>query len=70
MASWAIAQRRELDIIAKGLGFEDPATGQVVPKDEGISSGNVGEKLRASPVDENPQYQVNVERSRASSPSR
>jgi N12 class adenine-specific DNA methylase len=50
------------DIIAKGLGFEDPATGQIVPKDEYLS-GNVREKLRVATeaVSENPQYQGNVE---------
>src|SRR5438445_13812842 len=49
------------DIIAKGLGFEDPATGRVVPKDEYLS-GNVREKLRIAQESslENPQYQGNV----------
>ena len=57
------------DIIAKGLGFEDPATGQVVPKDEYLS-GNVREKLRVATeaVDENPQYQGNVEALQAVQP--
>ncbi len=50
------------EIIAKGLGFEDPATGRVVPKDEYLS-GNVKEKLRVAQqsAGESSQYQVNVE---------
>ena len=50
------------EIIARGLGFEDPATGRVVPKDEYLS-GNVREKLRAAEeaAVENPQYKGNVE---------
>ena len=50
------------EIIAKGLGFEDPATGRVVPKDEYLS-GNVKEKLRVAQeaCGENPRYQGNVE---------
>ena len=50
------------EIIARGLGFEDPATGRVVPKDEYLS-GNVREKLRAAEeaAVENPRYKGNVE---------
>ena len=50
------------EIIAKGLGFEDPATGRVVPKDEYLS-GNVREKLRLAEeaAIESPQYKGNVE---------
>lgn len=50
------------DIIAKGLGFEDPATGRIVPKDEYLS-GNVREKLRVAQeaASEHPQYKGNVE---------
>ena len=50
------------EIIAKEFGFEDPATGRVVPKDEYLS-GNVREKLRAAEeaVADNPQYKGNVE---------
>ena len=57
------------EIIAKGLGFEDPATGRVVPKDEYLS-GNVKEKLRVAEesAGENPQYQGNIEALRAVQP--
>lgn len=50
------------DVLIKGLGFEDPATGRVVPKDEYLS-GNVREKLRVAQeaAVENPQYGGNVE---------
>jgi N12 class adenine-specific DNA methylase len=50
------------EIIAKGLGFEDSATGRVLPKDEYLS-GNVKDKLRIAEeaVGENPQYKGNVE---------
>lgn len=50
------------DLIAKALGFEDPGTGRVVPKDEYLS-GNVKEKLRIAQeaCGENPQYKGNVE---------
>jgi N12 class adenine-specific DNA methylase len=50
------------DIIAKDLGFVDPANGTVVPKDEYLS-GNVKEKLRIAEdaARESPQYRVNVE---------
>jgi N12 class adenine-specific DNA methylase/adenine-specific DNA methylase len=49
------------EIIAKELGFEDPATGRVVPKDEYLS-GNVKEKLRVAEetVGENPRYEGNI----------
>lgn len=50
------------EIIAKGLGFEDPASGRVVPSDEYLS-GNVKDKLRTAEESaaDNPQYQANVE---------
>jgi N12 class adenine-specific DNA methylase len=50
------------EIIVKGLGFEDPATGQVLPKDEYLS-GNVKDKLRVAQesVGENPRYNGNAE---------
>lgn len=50
------------DIVAKELGFEDPASGTVVPKDQYLS-GNVKEKLRVAEegANEHPQYRVNVE---------
>lgn len=50
------------EIIAKGLGFEDPATGRIVPKDEYLS-GNVREKLRVAQeaAADSPQYKGNVE---------
>src|SRR6185436_17418240 len=35
------------EIIAKGLGFEEPTSGRVVPKDEYLS-GNVRDKLRVA----------------------
>ncbi|HVT90642.1 MAG TPA: helicase-related protein [Tepidisphaeraceae bacterium] len=57
------------EIIAKGLGFEDPATGRVVPKDEYLS-GNVKDKLRVAEeaVGENPQYKGNIEALQAVQP--
>lgn len=57
------------EVIAKGLGFEDPATGCIVPKDEYLS-GNVREKLRAAEelVAENPRYAGNVEALRGVQP--
>jgi N12 class adenine-specific DNA methylase len=56
------AEQVKQEIIAKGLGFEDPSTGRVVPKDEYLS-GNVKEKLRVAQeaVADNPQYKTNVE---------
>jgi N12 class adenine-specific DNA methylase len=57
------------ELITKGLGFDDPATGRVVPKDEYLS-GNVREKLRVAEeaVGENPQYKGNVEALKAVQP--
>ncbi|HWB55183.1 MAG TPA: hypothetical protein VG722_13355, partial [Tepidisphaeraceae bacterium] len=63
------AEHVKQETIAKGLGFEDPATGRIVPKDEYLS-GNVKEKLRvaAEAVAENPQYQINVDALKAVQP--
>ena len=57
------------EILAKELGFEDPATGRVVPKDEYLS-GNVREKLRLAEemAIDNPRYVANVEALRAVQP--
>src|SRR6185312_10682295 len=50
------------DVLLKGLGFEDPATGHIVPKDEYLS-GNVRQKLRVAQesVAENAKYKPNVD---------
>jgi N12 class adenine-specific DNA methylase/adenine-specific DNA methylase len=50
------------EIVAKELGFEDPASGQVVPTDEYLS-GNVKEKLRVATdaAGESPRFAANVE---------
>ncbi len=57
------------EVIAKGLGFEDPTTGRVVPSDEYLS-GNVREKLRVAEeaAARDPRYKVNVEPLRAVQP--
>lgn len=49
-------------IISRGLGFEDPATGRVVARDEYLS-GNVKEKLRVAQeaLPNNPAYQGNID---------
>ncbi|HVV71920.1 MAG TPA: hypothetical protein VHI52_10535, partial [Verrucomicrobiae bacterium] len=50
------------DVITKALGFEDPATGRIVPRDEYLS-GNVKDKfhIAGEAVAENPQYELNVD---------
>jgi N12 class adenine-specific DNA methylase len=57
------------ELIAKGLGFDDPVTGQVIPSDEYLS-GNVREKLRRAEeaASENPKYKGNVSALKAVQP--
>lgn len=57
------------DLVAQGLGFQDPVTGRVVPKDEYLS-GNVREKLRIAEeaAEQNTRFQTNVAALRAVQP--
>ena len=50
------------EIVAKGLGFEDPTSGRIAPKDEYLS-GNVRQKLRQAEeaAPEDARYKYNVE---------
>ena len=50
------------EVVAKGLGFEDPATGRITPKDEYLS-GNVRQKLQRAQeaTAEDSRYRCNVE---------